>query len=207
MPNWLTPHPPAWLFPSAGDAAETDTLPDAGTDTRPLGDTPADTDTGAPADTQPAPQSDTPADTHRPVSPARAGIARLPILAEDGRLSRADRFAARFNDMSEERRDLLWPYICLIGRARNGQPDSMATYRRYAHSGAWMHPATNGRGRRILYWTGRAYHAMWGHWVHKLGLSLAYAAPRPLRMLAWLLFTIPLYFASAFTIAVFIRFI
>ena len=122
-------------------------------------------------------------------------------------LSRADRFAAWFNDQSEVRRDLLWPYICLIGRTRNGQPDSIAAYHRYARSGDWVHPAMDGRGRAFLYWAGRLYHATWGSLGHKLGLSLAYSAPRPLRMAAWLLFAVPLFIGFAFTAAAFIRFI
>lgn len=194
MPSWPGRPPvtePAranlpWIF----GPRDTDTAPGPDTDTRadagigPQGD--ADTDTQA--DTRPGPQTD----TGETVSPAEPGIATLAIpAADDAPLPLGARLAARYSELPGWAQDLLWPFIRLVRDAYNGQPDSMRDYRRYAQSGEWVHPVLDGRGRKISFWLGRAYHALWGQWVHKLGLSLAYCGPRPLRFLGWLAFAAP----------------
>ena len=170
---------PAWLL-GQGDRPYTDTGPGADTDTQADTGTGPHADTDTQADTRPGAQ----ADTGETVSPAQAGIATLAIPAADGApLPLGERLAARYNDLPEWARDLLWPFIRLAHGSYTGHPGSMADYHRYIAGREWVHPMLDGWGRRISAGAGVTYHVLIGQWVTALGSLLAYCGPRPLRLL------------------------
>jgi len=121
--------------------------------------------------------------------------------ADDTPLPLRERAAARYNDLPGWAQDLLWPFIRLAHGVYTSRPDSMATYHRYIADREWVHPLLDGWRRKVATGAGITYHVLIGQWITSLGLTLAYAGPRPLRFLGLAAFLIP--FLIVF--AVFVR--
>ena len=78
----------------------------------------------------------------------------------------------------------------LIHVLRNPQPETMAEYRAYIRSRAWVPRELSGKSATAIAWAGIAYHVLIGHplvaamkAVRKTAENIEVAAVRPLRLL------------------------